>query len=67
MHRPMPGSRGLGRRVFEATPGSFDFGLGRPVAPRPCLGGIGREFGDVKPDNDTGCAVDESGAFGGLR
>jgi hypothetical protein len=58
LHRPMPGPRGLGGRVLEAMPGSFNFGLGGPMAPRPCLGGIGRKFGDVKPDNDTGCAVD---------
>jgi hypothetical protein len=37
------------------------------VTARPCLGGIGREFGDVKPDNGTGCAVNQSGALGGFR
>jgi hypothetical protein len=63
----MPGPRGLGRRVLEAMPGSFDFGLGGPVTPRPCLGGKRREFGDVKSDNGTGCAVNESGVFGGFR
>jgi hypothetical protein len=63
----MPGPGGLGRRVFEATPGSFDFGLGDPMAPRPCLGRKRGEFGDVKPDNATGCAVDEPGVLGGLR
>jgi hypothetical protein len=48
-------------------PGGFDFGLGRPVTPRPRLGGIGREFGDVKPDDGTGCAVNYPGALGGFR
>ena len=63
LHRPLPGPRGSGRGVPEATPGSLDFGLGGAVTPRPRLGGIGREFGDVKPDNGTGCAVNQSGAW----
>jgi hypothetical protein len=67
LQRPLPGPRGSGRGVPKATPGSFDLGLGGPVTPRPCLGGIGREFGDVKPDNGTGCAVNYSGALAGFR
>ncbi len=67
LERPLPGPRGAGRRVPEATLGRLDFGLGGPVTPRPCLGGIGRELGDVKPDNGTGCAVNQSGALGGFR
>jgi hypothetical protein len=63
----MIGTRGLGRRVLEAMPGSFDLGLGGPVIPRPCLGERRWEFGDVKPDDGTGCAVNESGALGGFR
>src|SRR5258705_6868820 len=67
LHRPLPGPRSAGRGVLEATPGGFDFGLGGAVTARPCLGGIGREFGDVKPDDGTGCAVNQSGALAGFR
>jgi hypothetical protein len=43
--------RGLGRGVPEAMPGGFNLRLAGPVATRPCLGRICREFSDVEPNN----------------
>jgi hypothetical protein len=48
-------------------PRRFDLGVGGPVASRPHLGGVHRIFGYVKPNNGTGCAVNDSGVLGGFR
>jgi hypothetical protein len=67
LRRPMRGLRGLGWRGFETMPGRLDLGFSCPMASRPHLGGRRREFGDVKSDNGTGGAVNESGVLGGFR
>jgi hypothetical protein len=55
LRRPLVGLRSLGRRVFETTPGRFNFGLCGPVASRPCLGGGHGVLGDVVTNDRAGC------------
>ena len=51
----------LYRRIFQTMPSSFDFRVGSPFAPRPCLSGGSRILCDVKPNNGTGHATKSTG------